>query len=64
MTMFEFWIDRVKHPYEEPTSEPHSEELSEMECDGITIPPINLSVEAEEESDTNMLLHDLGRGGN
>lgn len=57
-------IDCAKQPYEESPSEAHSEDLSEMECDGMTVPPIEPSQEAQEESNTNMLLCDLGRGGN
>jgi len=57
-------IDCAKQPYEEASSEAHSEELVEMECDGMTAPPIEPSDGAQEESDTNMLLRDLGRGGN
>lgn len=57
-------IECAKQPYSESPSEAHSEEIVEMECDGMTAPPIEPSDEAQEESDTNMLLRDLGRGGN
>lgn len=58
-------IDCAKSEYKDETSsDANSEDLSEMECDGMTVPPIEPSDEAQEESDTNMLLRDLGRGGN
>ena len=56
------------HVYKETFSDAHSEELECHECDGMTVCPTKLSggsqEELEDDSEQNMLLRDLGRGGN
>ena len=53
--------------YQETFSDAHSEELECHECDGMTVCPTKLSggsqEELEDNSEQNMLLRDLGRGG-
>ncbi|AUR91483.1 hypothetical protein NVP1161O_041 [Vibrio phage 1.161.O._10N.261.48.C5] len=44
-------------------SETHSEDLECHECDGVATCPNKPSEGVEEELEQNMLLRDLGRGG-
>ena len=56
-------IESCKQSYDESSSNGHSEELEWHECDGITTCPNKPSDDTQEELEQNMLLRDLGRGG-
>ncbi|CAM0040018.1 hypothetical protein VPH184E373B_0052 [Vibrio phage 184E37-3b] len=56
-------IESCKQGYDETSSDEHSEELEWHECDGMTACPNEPSDDVEEELEQNMLLRDLGRGG-
>ena len=56
-------IESCKQGYDETPSDEHSEELECNECDGMTVCPTKLSDDTQEELEQNMLLRDLGRGG-
>ncbi|AUR94290.1 hypothetical protein NVP1193O_159 [Vibrio phage 1.193.O._10N.286.52.C6] len=60
-------IESCKQGYDETPSDEHSEELECHECDGMTLPEQLVQNRSEEESgeelEQNMLLRDLGRGG-
>lgn len=61
-------IECCKQGYNETLSNAHSGELECHECDGMTLPEQLVQNQSEEElEDTleeNMLLRDLGQGGN
>ena len=56
-------IESCKQGYDETSSDEHSGELECHECDGITTCPNKPSDDTQEELEQNMLLRDLGRGG-
>ena len=56
-------IESCKQGYDETSSDEHSEELECHECDGITTCPNKPSDDSEDALEQNMLLRDLGRGG-
>ena len=60
-------IESCKQGYDETSSNEHSEELEGHECDGMTLPEQLVKNRPQEELEDaleqNMLLRDLGRGG-
>ncbi|CAM0041751.1 hypothetical protein VPHK460_0047 [Vibrio phage K460] len=60
-------IESCKQGYDESSSDEHSEDLECHECNGMTLPEElvqNCSQEElEDDLEQNMLLRDLGRGG-
>ena len=56
-------IESCKQGYDEFYSDEHSEELECHECDSMATCPNKPSDDAEDALEQNMLLRDLGRGG-